>query len=471
MKLTGAPVKMVLTLAFILVGAAIAVTAPFDGLGKTGHIMLGTVTAALATWIFAPGSGTFIAGGAIVFLGGTIAGIPMSDLAVGFAGPSLWLLIPAMFLGFSLLKTGLGRRLVYAFFSRLKFTYKRILFGWFVVGVLFALLTPSITVRLLILTPIAVSVADVCMLEKQSKGRSLIILSAWTVSLFPGLAWLNGSLYGPVFTSFLPEGAMRGMATEDVWLRALGAPWILFSVLLLAGLYIALRPERELSMTRAQTKKMYKDLGPASKAEKGCLASFILMVTGLVLQTFLPITTNQVLFAAFIAMLLLNVLSLKDISSGINWDIVVFFGVIMGFSHVFNVSGITVWLSPILTSLLAPIAFSPIVFVLALYVLCLLLRFLDVTQGWTIAAILTMATPMLFYDYGLHPLISIMVFLCAANLFFFNYHQPWLGQIESVCGDSGWNPRHLRAASLLYACLAPVILVISRFYWGLIGII
>lgn len=462
--------KLCMTLICIIAGLAVAIFQPFDGLDSTGSIMLGTVIAALATWIFRPAGGTFIIGAAIVFLGGTFAGLPMPDLAGGFASPALWLLIPAMFIGAALMKTGLGKRMVYAFFKRLNLTYVKILFGWFVVSVLFALITPSATVRFLIATPIAVSVADACRLEKGSRGRSLIVISAWLLNIFPSIAWMHGSLFGPVFSAFLPEGAMRATATEQMWFRVM-APWLLFSVVFIIALYFVLKPEQPLAITKDQLSKMYDELGSMSKAEKGCLVALVFIFVSLILQTFLPFTTNQAILAAFILLLILGVLSAKDISSGINWDTVAFFGAILSFIHIFDVSGITVWLSPFLASLMEPIAVSPLLFVLALYGICVLIRFLDVSQGWISSAILAMATPMLYNDFGLNPLIPIMVFVAASNLFFFRYQQPWITQVESVCGDGGWNPRHLSKASVLYAGLAAVFLVFCYFYWGFIGIL
>ncbi|MDR0318849.1 MAG: anion permease [Nitrososphaerota archaeon] len=462
-------VKHVLSLVVGALGILIALIEPFVGLGHVGHIMLGSIVITLATWIFRPGKGTFIVGAIILFLGGSIAGIPMSDLASGFSSASLWLLIPAMFLGYALMKTGLGKRIVFALFKHLKLSYVKILIGWFLIGIVFALITPSITVRFLILTPIAVVVADACGIEKHSKGRSLIVISAWAAAIFPGIAWQNGSLFGPVFSSYLPEGSMRDMATSQMWMYTM-APWIIFSLVFLAVLYFVLKPEQKLAMTQAQLSKMYEDLGKISREEKGCIAAFALLFIGLVLQIFLPITTNQVLFAALILLLLLGVLSVKDISQGINWDIVAFFGIILSFSRICDVSGITAWLSPALASLLRPIAGSQIVFVLALYGFCVFLRFFDVTQGWVSSAILAMATPMLFEDFGINPLICIMVFICASNIFFFRYQQPWIGQAESVCGDGGWNSRHLLKAAVAYALLIVIFLLTCTVYWRIIGI-
>ena len=467
----GARIGLTISLAFMAAGIAVAIFKPFAGLGSQGHIMLGAMIAALSAWIFRPGGGTYIIGAAIILLGGSFARVPMPDLTTGFSNASFWLLIPAMFLGGALLQTGLGRRIVYALFTRLRLSYPGILIGWFFAGVLFALLTPSITVRILILTPIAVSVSDACLLDNMSRGRSLMVLSSWSVSIFPGIAWQNGSLFGPVFTSFLPAGSIRDMATEQMWLRVMGIPWILFSIVFLAALYFVLKPEQKVTVTKEQIKKMYAELGPITKNEKSCLTAFVFLLVLLALQTFLSTTTNQALFAAFILLLLFGVFSTKEIASGISWDIAVFFGMLMSFPHIFQTTGISDWLAPALSSFMGPIAFSPLVFILALFAICVLMRFLDVTQGWIIAAVLSMAAPMLYSEYGLNPLISTMVFVSASNVFFFSYQQPWLGLTESVCGAGGWNPRHVSKASVLYTFLAALMLVFSRFYWGLAGVV
>jgi len=432
--------------------------------------MLSTMLAALSAWVFRPAGGTLIIGAVIIILGGLIAGIPIADLTVGFSGGSLWLLIPAMFIGSSLRFTGLGKRIVLFLFRRLNLNYAKILGGWFVIGILFAIITPLATVRFLMLTPIAVSVADACLLEKGSKGRSLIVISCWVLSIFPSIAWLNGSLFGPAFTNFLPEGPMRDMATPETWFLVM-APWLLFSLVFVIALYFLLKPEQDVHVSKDKIQQMYDELGPMSTKEKGCLISLIFLFTCLILQTFLPITANQVLLASLVMMLLLGVLSTPDISTGGNWDVIMFLGIMLSFTNIFNVSGLTAWLTPYLASIIEAIAFNPLVFVLALFGICIILRFFDVTQGWIIASIFSLATPILYIYYGIHPLISTAVFVSASCLFFFRYAQAWIVQVESVCGEGGWNPAHLKTASILYVVVAAVQLVFSRFYWVLVGIL
>ena len=465
------PVKLILCLIFVVIGILILIFRPLRGPDDTAQMMLGTFISALSVWIFRPGSGSLFSGTAALYVGGLFSGLSMPDLAIGFTTASIWMLIPAMFLGNALRITGLGKRIVYAAFMRFNMTYGKILCGFFAIGLLFSLLTPSISVRILIVTPIAVSVADAMRLEKKSKERSLIVLSAWACGIFPGIAWLDGSLFGIMFTALLPTEEMRGLVTGQTWFQFMALPWILLTVAFLAALYIIFKPSEKFLLSKATQQKMYDDLGPASEREKRCLAVFVFLLFGLVSQFFLPISTAQVMLTAMLLLLVLNVMSVADISTGINWDAVLFFGLILSLPHIFIVSGINDWMSPTLQGFLTPIAYSPLLFVMALFGICLLLRLLDVAQGWIISTIFIMATPMLFFDFGLHPMISIMVLNAASNLFLFRYNQPWVEQTEFVCADGGWNSRHLTTAAYLYIALATVMLLFSRFYWGVIGII
>jgi len=440
-------------------------------LGIEGQIILVSFLAAVLLWIIKPAGGTYTIGLLAVFLGGTIAGFEMADLAVGFVNPSLWLLIAAMFLGHALLKTGLGKRLVILLLSKFKPSYFSIIIGWVIIGIAFSFLTPSITVRFLIIVPIAVSIADACGMEAGSRGRSLTVISAWVAALLPGITLLNGSLYGPAFTAFLPRGAIAEMATAGNWFKIIGPPFLLMALILLVAVCLVLRPEEKLKIAKADMIKMYRDLGPATKDERNCMMVFAIILAGLAITGPTGFTTSQILMFGFFLLLLSGVLKIPDISTGISWDVILFFGVLMGFSHIFEISGVSAWISPALESLVIPLTKDPLIFAIGLYVLCSVLRLVDLTQSWITASILSLLTPVLYSDFGYHPLVCLAIFIFSGNHFLFRYNQPWLPQVESLVGTGGWSVSHLRKVAIMYALLSFPILAASVPYWRFIGAI
>ena len=166
-----------LTLLAIIIMAA----KPFSAsLNDIGQMMLGGILISLSIWIFKPFKLSFSAGG--LFLAFFALALKLSPAVVfsGFTQSSIWTLIPALFFGFTLQKTGLGKRIALAIIKLFRPSYTSLVFAMVLIGVVLSLLTPSSTVRVAIMIPIAVQCCELCKLEKGSKGNSLIILTAFT---------------------------------------------------------------------------------------------------------------------------------------------------------------------------------------------------------------------------------------------------------------------------------------------------
>ena len=460
--------KFIGTLIMWAIAILIAVVKPFEGLSAMGHGVLASILAALAVWIFKPGKVPNVTGLIILFIGCVKAGLPLSTVAGGFSGSTIWLLIPALFFGFALKKTGLAKRIAFSLLRIIKPTYLNIVLCWFLLGLAFSLLTPSIGIRFLILTAIAISVADACELPHHSKGRSLIVITAWSAGIFPGTGWLTGSLYGPVCVGFLPE-SMKSLVGESEWLKAMIGPWLFITIGMMVGCYLLLKPKEPLKVTKGTMTKMYKDLGIMTSAEKILLVTLMLVLICMPIQKKIGLSSYQLMLIGFFVLLLTRVIEKKDINTGISWDVILFIGSIVTMSNLINSSGIGEWIAPFIGSIVPTLAANNLVFVLGFFLLFLLLRFVDVTWGWAVCAFLATATPLLHSEYGIHPVIMLFIFTIGGSVFLTSYQQPWIPQTEAIMQDAGWDDKDIRKAAILYVVLAAVALIAFIPLWKGMG--
>lgn len=458
------------TFVFLLMGLLLGIFTPFPGLSFSGHMVLGSLIGALGLWIFKPGGIPYFAGAAVIIFGCVFGGIPIKVVTSGFSSSSMWLLIPAMFFGFALRKTGLGNRIAFFVLEKIKPSYVNILIGWFIIGTLFSFLTPSSTVRMLILSAVAVSVADACQLEKGSRGRSLIVIAAWFTAIFIGIGWFTGSLNGPVLTGFLPM-EMQGLITPELWMKTMALPWIFITLGFLVGLLFVLRPKEKLGVTKEQMGDFYEKLGKISIDEKVTLMILIAVFILLGTQGFHKLPSDIIMLAGMFFLMFFKVIRVSDIGSGVSWDIIIFIGAIMGLSGVFKEAGIVEWVSKGIDPLITVLTGNPLFFVLGLMIIFTVLRFVDITWGWTTAALLSTTTPMLYSVYGIHPMISLFVFAAGGGIFFLSYQQPWIALTESVTKDSGWHVKHMQKAGVVFFVVVLVAIIVFIPYWQWIGVL
>src|SRR3970040_1867163 len=85
------------------------------------------------------------------------------------------------------------------------------------------------------------------------------------MAMIPGLATLYGSLWGPFLVQLLQTHGYQLEWWE--YARAFAVPSLLYSVLLLVGNWLALRPKQPLGMNREYARTQLATLGKMSRGE------------------------------------------------------------------------------------------------------------------------------------------------------------------------------------------------------------
>lgn len=455
---------------FFIISLLVGIFKPFQPeLDQQAHLILMLLFITIGLWIFKPLDIPFSISSAFFMASNLALGMPANIVFSGFTGSAVWVLIPALFFGFVLAKTGLGKRIAYFGMKHARLSYGGLLVTWAVIGIVLSVLTPSITVRVVIVTPIALYCVNICNLPAGSKGRSLILLTAWSMAVIPGTGWMTGSLAGPILNGFFSAVPGLGPISFNDWARVSFLPVAIISILTLTGGYWVLKPSETLNLSKEVFQAEYEKLGAMSKPE--------IFTSVILVASFLMFVTNSLhhipdvatcLFALFL-LTAAGVINAREVSTGIGWDLVIFIGTATGFSALFAQAGISQWISSILVRALAPIAGSPWLFVYAILLIMFVWRFVDIATFIPTMAIISAVLPQIGSAYGINPLVWVPLITIAMNAFFLSYQNMFALVAETNLAGKGWTARHLSSYGSVYFIASMVAMLVTIPYWISIG--
>ena len=431
----------------------------YANLNGTAQLMLAGILITLCIWIFKPFRLPYAAGGFFLALFGLAAGLPPAIVFSGFTQPAVWTLIPALFFGYTLQKTGLGKRIALTVIRLCRPSYISLVLAWVLIGVILSILTPSITVRVAIVIPIAVQFCELCKIQKGAKGSALILLTAFGMAIIPGSGWMSGLLAGPIMQGmYNATPGLQGIITFNSWFSVMFIPMMTVTALTAAGSLIFLKPDEPIS----------REVFSAIKEQPTDKITLHEIITVLMLLiVFLMFLTSShhkipdaaVCLAAVFLFFVFGILEARDFNTGVNWDLVVFMGMALSLGAVFSETGISQWLSAIVVPALAPIAVSPWIFIPGIMALMFAWRFVDVAIFIPTMAIMIPILPDIQQAYGINPLIWAPVFVMAHNCFFMAYQNIWAMMSRTMAGDRAWDSRQLGIYGVIYfiACLLALI--------------
>jgi len=452
-----------------LIAIIIMAIQPIAELDGTGHIMLGAIIIAICIWIFKPFKLTYAIGGLFLALFGMIAGLAPTVIFSGFTQTALWTLVPAFFFGYTLQKTGLGRRIAMAVIRVCRPNYISLIFAWVPIGITLSMLTPATTVRVAIMLPIAIQCCELFNLKKGSKGNSLILLTAFAMALIPGSGWLTGVIWGPFI-----QGQMANVGIEITfgdWVSVLLLPVIIATILLVIGGFLLLKPEEKLSEEAIEVVRKQ----PMEKMSKNEIitASVLLLVFIMSLSSSIHgLSTAIICIAAMLCFFVFGVLETNDFNTAANWNLVVFIAMTFSLGPIFYMTGISDWLSGIVVPALSHIAGNPWIFVFVVTAFMFFWSLIDVAMFLPTISIMAPILPRIEEVYQISPMVFIAILILAGNAFFLAYQNMWAVMSRSIAGDRTWRNRHQNIYGLIYFVACMIALTVAIPMWvnaGLFG--
>jgi divalent anion:Na+ symporter, DASS family len=457
----------------IAVGLVVAFLPTPQGLPHNGQLVLAILSFAIILWATEVMNNA-VASILMMALLIIVAHVPPPRALSGFADPAWWTLLAVLYYGFAMRKTGLAERISYWILSLFPGSYAGILGAFFVIGLILAMGIPSMTVRTSIMAPIAWALVQTLGLKPRSRGAALIMITTIEMAVVPGLAFLLGSLNGPVVIKMF--GDQHIPLTQGGYFQVMALPTMVLCGLILVLNQLLLRPEEKLGTSREFVRAKLAALGSFKRQE---------MITAVVIAVSIFLwatqsTPNQVRLHPFpsyiIGMVMLTVFALtgiiqdSDIANGVSWTLLVFLGGIFGLQNVIPDNKITNWMAGLMLPHVQQLIAAPLLLLAVIALVMLALRFLDPTAFIALPLVFApLAAPLA--KAGIPPLVlAAPLLLCSAPLWM-AYMNFWIAMGDGITSKQGWTSGHVFWMGNVYAVASIVATAVGYFYWRMIGVL
>jgi di/tricarboxylate transporter len=459
LKLSGLALAIIFGLALHLLPLTHGLTAP-------ARVILQITGFTVVLWVFQVINPGFVS---ILMMGlMLLAGVKPPSVFSGFSSGGFWVLVCVLFYGFAMQQSGLAQRMSYYVLALFPGTYTGVMAAFLVIGTVLALGIPSMTVRTAIMVPIAWALVRSVGLPPRSRGSALIMITCVEMAVFPGCAFLYGSLFGPVV-----DQIFHARQLPISWLsyaQVLTLPVLAICVALVFLNRLALRPEAPLNVTSSFGRERLNALGKVTRGE--------LITATVVLGSIFFWATDRYhhLPSFLIGMFGLSVFALcgiardKDISTGISWPLVLFMGGVFSLASVVQEYKVTDWLAGLVLPSVTHLVGIPVFFLLVVGLVMYLARFLDPSG--------MLAIPMVFLPVvevaaraGIVPLVTMAAILITSIPFWASYQNIWMAMGENITEGLAFTAAQRARLATVYALTALAALVLAAGYWKLMGLL
>jgi anion transporter len=463
--------KIIWILVAAAVGAGIAVAPQPPGLSHPAQLVLAILAFTVVIWaaeVMNNGVASVLMMALMLVAGVRPLGVAngtVTGVFSGYADPAFWILLTVLYYGFAMKRTGLAERISYYILSLFPGSYGGILSAFFVIGLVLAMGIPSMTVRTAIMAPIAWALVQSLGLPPRSRGTALIMITTVEMAVVPGLAFLLGSLNGPVVLKMF--GAAHVPISQGSYAEVMTLPTLILCGMILVLNQVVLKPEEPLKASREFARTRLKALGPVQRPE---LITALVIGVSIVLWVATKLPSFMVGMFGMTAFALAGILRDPDIAGGISWTLMLFLGGIFGLQNVIPEFKITDWMAGLMVPHVQTLVATPILLLIVISLVMLALRFLDPTAF--------IALPLVFLPLegplskaGFPPLILTAPLLLCSAPFWLPYTNFWIAMTEGITEKQGFSRGELFRLATIYAFSAIVAAVVGYFYWRVIGIL
>ncbi len=404
----------------------------------------------------------------MIVAGWVVPGLLDPRLALaGFATPSWLLVLSVLAVGVAVGNTGLLYRAALAVLTRAPagFGWRMVLLALF--GTLVTPTLPNATSRVALAAPLVRELAEALGYRPGGRGATGLGLAALVgFGQMSGL-FLTGSSVGLLVHGLLPPES-RARFDFGSWFLASLPLHLVLAALALAAIALWYRPRQAASGGVERLVLQRAVLGAAGREEWLSAAVLTVLVVGFLTEPLHRV--NGAWFGVMAVVLLVagGALDATMLRTGVNWNFLIFFGVITSLGGVFSTLGIDHWLADMLQAPTSALAAAPAFFCIGLalagFALSLVIR-------WQAAApLLTLVATPAASAVGIEPFLVALISLVATQVWFFPFQSTVYLALYHGSGEL-FSHRDARLLAWAWGPMVLVSLVAAVPVWRWIGLL
>lgn len=438
---------------------------PFPGLSHKGMLFVGLSLTAMAFWIVNVIPDYIVA--LLLAMSWSLTGlVEMDTVLSGFSSPVWLYMMGILALGAAISHSGLLYRLSLHMLKLFPKSYRGQMVGLMISGIVFNPLLPSSSAKVVLASPIALSISEAMGFSNRSKGSAGLGLTAMVS-------------YGYLSPFFLTASSLNVLAMGLIsklsvswgqWFWYALPAFLVFTVgMFVANLFLFRPGSAGKAMSAAMLDEQLTILGSLTKEEKITLWTMTGTIGMLMLESWHHIASVWIMLTGFSVLVITGVLDSRTLKSGIDWPFMLFNGVALAFATVASKLGVVKWLTGLFAHFLEPFTGSPYLFIPAVAVTVFLVTFIVRDDPAVILLVISLAP--LCDQVGIHPWLLLFVILLTSDPFFFTYQSPTYLLAYYSTEERAFSHRQGQKVAICYALFAMLAVIVSIPFWQWIGLI
>lgn len=444
-----------------LAGIAVALIvwfAPLPGIEGNAKLMLAFTLMTVVWWALQIAQNGYTAGVLLALMCIFQLDEP-AEIFYAWTGTTMWLVIGAYLIANAVKTSGLGERIAYSYMLRFVTGFRSIIIGIFALTAILSLLIPHPWPRAFLIMAVMAVIIQSSGISKADAVK--IGFAVFAASVPCSLIFITGdAVINPLAASY------AGGADFVTWLKVMGVPAIIMSIITLI-LFLALyRPERDYSIDKDAINGKLADMGKMSGVE---VKTIVWVLIAIVLWFTESIHGIDIGWVTFAVGMLMSMPIIGDLNAAKDWSavpihVLVFLTAAMAIGHVGADTGMNAWIASFMPTSVPDNMFIIAAIIVALsFAVHMLLGSVIAVMGVAVPAILAFAQPL-----GIDPMVATMIcYMAVAAHYLFPFQH-----LNTLVGASPDTGNYTQKETLkLGIALIPVLFLMGWVMVGWFGVI